>query len=149
MPSASNPGALAGIVGVTHIHWYIAYRYLVQLEQHFLLTYCTWLPRLTSIVSACNSSTYTRSTAQQTLTCLAGASTQVVEECTLDNWRSPLPGDVHEGRAEGAVVALGKFDALHKGHQCDPATFLDVHELMNELHLSTDCLRRNGLPAML
>lgn len=149
MPSASNPGALAGIVGVTHIHCYITYRYLGQLEQHFLLTYCAWLPRPTSNVSACKSSTCTRSTAQQTLSRLAGASTQVVEECTLDNWRSPLPGDVHKGRAEGAVVALGKFDALHKGHQCDPATFLDMLEWMNELDLSMDYFRRSGLPAML
>jgi len=48
-----------------------------------------------------------------------GASALAVEECTLDNWRTPLPGDVHGGRHTRAVVALGKFDALHKGHQCD------------------------------
>jgi len=57
-------------------------------------------------------------TSETTLWHHTGASAPAVEECTLDNWRTPLPGDVYGGRRTGAVVALGKFDALHKGHQC-------------------------------
>ncbi|KAK9840984.1 hypothetical protein WJX81_003782 [Elliptochloris bilobata] len=53
-----------------------------------------------------------RARARSTCRCACGTSEQSVEECTLDDWRVPLQGD---GR-NGCVVALGKFDALHKGH---------------------------------
>ena len=49
----------------------------------------------------------------------AGTSRDSVEECTLDDWRAPLQGlATKAGRTDRAVVALGKFDALHKGHRC-------------------------------
>ena len=42
-----------------------------------------------------------------------------MEECSLDDWRAPLQGlAMQAGHTERAVVALGKFDALHKGHRC-------------------------------
>ena len=53
----------------------------------------------------------------------AGASAaDLVEESTADNWRSPL-GTLQHGTSAStdgrcaAVVALGKFDALHRGHR--------------------------------
>ena len=56
---------------------------------------------------------------RNTWTNLAGTSKESVEECTLDDWRAPLQGlAARPGRTERAVVALGKFDALHKGHRC-------------------------------
>lgn len=49
----------------------------------------------------------------------AGTSKESVEECSLDDWRAPLQGlATRAGRTERAIVALGKFDALHKGHRC-------------------------------
>uniref|UniRef100_A0A7S3R5L5 FAD synthase n=1 Tax=Dunaliella tertiolecta TaxID=3047 RepID=A0A7S3R5L5_DUNTE len=48
----------------------------------------------------------------------ASARGQLVEECSVDNWRSPLPCDVEEiPESIGVVVALGKFDAMHLGHR--------------------------------
>jgi FAD synthetase len=53
----------------------------------------------------------------------AGASAaDLVEESTADDWRSPL-GTLQRGNSasthgrSAAVVALGKFDALHRGHR--------------------------------
>jgi len=42
----------------------------------------------------------------------------LVEECSIDNWRSPLKCDVVDMQGSaGIVVALGKFDAMHIGHR--------------------------------
>lgn len=58
---------------------------------------------------------------------LAGAasadSRSLVEESAADNWRSPLGSLQHTAASSAdssrtaAVVALGKFDALHRGHR--------------------------------
>ena len=37
-----------------------------------------------------------------------------VQYCTLDDWKHELCGS---DAPQSAVVALGKFDAMHKGHR--------------------------------
>ncbi|KAK9810311.1 hypothetical protein WJX72_008391 [[Myrmecia] bisecta] len=49
--------------------------------------------------------------------CCRGPHTTLVEECTLEDWRLPLPLSNPGGSPKQAVVALGKFDAMHKGHR--------------------------------
>ena len=76
---------------------------------------------------ACSAPNHALVCMRNTRTNLAGTSKNSVEECTLDDWRAPLQGlATRAGRTERAVVALGKFDALHKGHRCGSVLYVLV-----------------------